>query len=716
MTDIIRAPVTLGDRASEDGVSSATIFANELSRDGVSVDIEGMDFSNYEKNPVVLYAHDFSGRTESGGLPIARTLRLTRTADGRVRAEFEFLEGDAFAERVRNAWNRGFLRGASIGWRPIETRPGQGGPNGKGVRVVRSELIEWSIVAVPADPDALRGAHSLVMRQLVSAGSDDDAAGWTGIIGESDSRERDTHTNTNREAAMPDTEIQDINRTINQVRDFARERVDALSGDVGLLREENERLRAEVAAIQEQRRATRRAEIARADDGERGIRIASGRFAGYSPLDVGIMRSVAHSHRKDPDAPHARAWSLQLGEATRALVADITPEAVDRHFQSIERRLRAAYVPQTANGNWGARPRDPEMQYREVIRPTLEAMREVAMQAVTRAATDSTTAGAGDELVPTLERAELWMDVNLQTLVGGIIPTFPMPSQPFDIPTQLGDVNFYPGVENAAATATALSTAKATLTARELVAQAPFSFSLDEDNALPSLVAEIRASLVRNSAETLDDIILNADTTATNGINADEATLSASSAGKAHLLLGYDGLLHLPLVDNTAMSNDHGAAVSDDMFNEIRAKLGRYGVRPSELAWIMDVNTFIRAQSVDAFRTMDKLGPNATVLTGMLGAVEGIPVIVSEQMRLADVDGKVTDGGNTSDTGRLLLVNRNQWAQGYRRQPTVDVTRDPSRRQTVVTVSFRHALTERTGKRSSATHTALQYNITGVAG
>ena len=62
MADITRTPVTLGDRASEDGVSSATIFANELSRDGVSVDIEGMDFSNYEKNPVVLYAHDFSGR------------------------------------------------------------------------------------------------------------------------------------------------------------------------------------------------------------------------------------------------------------------------------------------------------------------------------------------------------------------------------------------------------------------------------------------------------------------------------------------------------------------------------------------------------------------------------------------------------------------------------------------------------------------------------
>ena len=133
---------------------------------------------------------------------------------------------------------------------------------------------------------------------------------------------------------------------------------------------------------------------------------------------------------------------------------------------------------------------------------------------------------------------------------------------------------------------------------------------------------------------------LNADTTTTNNINADGATISTSDAAKAQWLVGYDGIIHLPLVDNTSQSNDHNAAVSDDMFNVIRAKLGKYGARPSELAWVMDVNTFIRAQSISEFRTMDKLGPNATLLTGMLGAIEGIPVIVSEQMKLADTDGK----------------------------------------------------------------------------
>ena len=59
--------------------------------------------------------------------------------------------------------------------------------------------------------------------------------------------------------------------------------------------------------------------------------------------------------------------------------------------------------------------------------------------------------------------------------------------------------------------------------------------------------------------------------------------------------------------------------------------------------YVCDINTFIRSLSVDNFRTLDKFGPQATVLTGQLGSVEGIPVIVSEQMALADADGKVTD-------------------------------------------------------------------------
>ena len=331
-----------------------------------------------------------------------------------------------------------------------------------------------------------------------------------------------------------------------------------------------------------------------------------------------------------------------------------------------------------------------------------------------KAALDSTSPGLGDELVGAAEASALWADVNLETLIAPLFSRVDMPTNPFEIPLQLGGVNWYPGAENTAITGSAPATARQTLTAHELVAEVPWSLTLDED-AVIAMADEVRGSLVRNAVEVIDDVLLNADTTATNNINADGATITSSSAGQAQWLVGFDGLLHLPLVDNTAQANNHNAAVSDDMFNEVRGKLGKYGVRPSELAYIMDVNTYIKSLAVDNFRTLDKLGPNATLLRGQLGAVEGIPVIVSEQMATADADGKVTDGGAANTKGRLLITNRTQWRLGYRRELLIETTRDIQKRQNIMVVSMRLAFMERTGSRSTATHTALQYNITGVA-
>ncbi|MCY4416031.1 MAG: phage major capsid protein [Chloroflexi bacterium] len=379
-------------------------------------------------------------------------------------------------------------------------------------------------------------------------------------------------------------------------------------------------------------------------------------------------------------------------------------------------------------GSVGDRPRVPFGKYHGMDALDLACVRSVLAsqqrepgdanprlladwQANLKAAMDSTTAGSGDELVATGEAAALWADINVDTHVASLFTRVDMPTNPFEIPLQLGSVSWYPGAENTATTETALTTARQTLTARELVAEVPWSLTLDED-AVIAMAAEVRSTLVRNAVEVIDDVLLNADTTTQNNINADGATIAASTAGKAHWLLGFDGLLHLPLVDNTGQGNDHSAGPSADMFNEVRGRLGKYGVRPSELAYIADVGTYIKSLGVDEFRTLDKLGPQATLLNGQLAQVDGIPVIVSEQMAKSDADGKVTDGGNSNTKGRLLVVNRTQWRLGFRRELMIETTRDIQKRQNIMVVSMRLAFMERTGTRSSATHTALQYNIT----
>ena len=102
------------------------IAANERARTAPEIDLAGLRFDNYRRNPVVMWAHDATGRSPSGGLPIGRTLSIERAADGGIIAEFEFLEDDPFAQRIRNAWDKGFLQAASISWLPVESVPVQG--------------------------------------------------------------------------------------------------------------------------------------------------------------------------------------------------------------------------------------------------------------------------------------------------------------------------------------------------------------------------------------------------------------------------------------------------------------------------------------------------------------------------------------------------------------------------------------------------------------
>ena len=146
-------------RALDDNLYRVTIAANEHIRQLPDLDFGGLSTENYAKNPVVMWAHDVVGHSPSGGLPIGRTLKLDKTSKGRIIADFEFLDQDPFAQRVKNAWDRGFLQAASISWLPVKGEPVEDGR----WRDTRSELLEWSIVAVPADPDALRKAHRRMM-------------------------------------------------------------------------------------------------------------------------------------------------------------------------------------------------------------------------------------------------------------------------------------------------------------------------------------------------------------------------------------------------------------------------------------------------------------------------------------------------------------------------------------------------------------------------
>lgn len=332
-------------------------------------------------------------------------------------------------------------------------------------------------------------------------------------------------------------------------------------------------------------------------------------------------------------------------------------------------------------------------------------------------ALDSTTAGAGDELVPTNLMPRLWDDFFLASKVMGLLQRIDMPTNPFDVPLGLGAITWRKGVQNTAVSQSNPNTAKVTLTATELVTEQAWSYTLEED-AVVALAPAIRARLAQSGAEIMDDFALNADATAsaTGNINLDDATPPADSY---YLTDGQDGIRHQWLVDNSSgVGVDENGALEDATIVAELADMGKYAADPMNLAFICDVSTYLAgflssasgAPGVNTI-TLDKFGAGAVVMTGQLASYRGIPIVVSASHPLTEADGKVSATAGNNTKGSLSIVNRMMWYVGFRRNLLIETDRDIQRRQYIMVTSMREAIGA-WGTRSSNTHTGGIFNIT----
>lgn len=138
------------DAAKKDGIYRFTITTNKVNRNSRSINIEGLSTENYERNGVVLYGHD------NFGLPIGRMVSLTKKVKS-IDAALEFDVADEFAAKVKGKVDRGFMRAVSIGFLPLETRQLESETFGpwKDYEVTKADLLEISIVSIPANPNTL---------------------------------------------------------------------------------------------------------------------------------------------------------------------------------------------------------------------------------------------------------------------------------------------------------------------------------------------------------------------------------------------------------------------------------------------------------------------------------------------------------------------------------------------------------------------------------
>lgn len=135
-----------------------TISTGAIDREQDKIALDGWDLRNFKRNPVVLWGHDASR------LPIGRAADLV-IEDGALKATVDFIpfdlpEGGAFAESVYRLARGGFIAATSVGFRPLKWSYSTDKDRGAddwfpGIDFNEQELVELSIVTVPANPEAL---------------------------------------------------------------------------------------------------------------------------------------------------------------------------------------------------------------------------------------------------------------------------------------------------------------------------------------------------------------------------------------------------------------------------------------------------------------------------------------------------------------------------------------------------------------------------------
>jgi hypothetical protein len=145
----VEASSARGDEAE------ATATTGGLDRTSDIVRPEGAETEHYERNPVIFYGHAHTG---ADSVPIAMATALGRTGDGwRIRWRWNTDEKYDLAQRVRRAWDGGFLRTLSIGFKPLRWEPNAAG----GTTFTAWEWLETSIVPIPANAEASRELKAL---------------------------------------------------------------------------------------------------------------------------------------------------------------------------------------------------------------------------------------------------------------------------------------------------------------------------------------------------------------------------------------------------------------------------------------------------------------------------------------------------------------------------------------------------------------------------
>ena len=545
--------------------------------------------SNFEKNPIILFNHDYNK-------PIGRATGLKVTEHGlEMKAKISKSAPDSVAQLVKE----GILGAFSVGFRIKDADYLE---ETDGLKIKDAELFEVSVVSVPCNQAA---TFSLAKSFDSTKEYEDFKKTFTNSVdlaGQSLAKDEDsfeasdtpdgTEKSVQKEMIMSEVQTPEID-------------LDAFAKKVA------EETAAKIAIRQAEEKAAAEAEAKAAEDAEqeKAAQEAEVKSAITTGIETGTEKLLADFQKDLNDRNNSM-------EETLAKYKQELEEKSDEIAKMREsKKVFADRAEKSDISKWG---QDFLNAHMLGVMTRKGWNTQYAMDLQEKAGINYTANAADiDQEVSNLIEKEIQNELKVAALfreipVNGAATVLPISVdvEPATFATNATSGN----LENRGASDSTYKPKQVILNADRLISSTFMDNEVDEQvliNLMPMLIEGV----ARAHGRAVENAILNGNGSNISGLDGHAAAATAK----------HDA-------DGSSVASGNFATMTAAELLAARKQMGKYGLTPSDIVYIVSQAMYYDLLSDSAFQTLDEVGNDLAVrVTGSLGAVFGSPVVVSEE-------------------------------------------------------------------------------------
>ena len=589
---------------------------NALDRAGDIIEAEAWTkggLENFKNNPVLLFNHDHNK-------PIGRATGLEVTDKGlEISGRISKAAGE-----IKDLVKDGVLGAFSVGFR---VKDADYMTETDGYKIKDAELFEVSVVSVPCNQGATFSLaksfdtmedYEKFKKQFIKANSVD-SADAVKVEQPSGEKSQKMETDMSEEKMNPETSPEfDLDK-------FATEAAEKAVAQYAMKQ-------AELKAAEEKAQAEAAEEAAKVEANEKAVQeakqeeqksVIQAGLSGAEKLMSDVEKRVNEKHE-------------DLQEVVKSLESQLSEKSEE--IMNI-RESKRIFSDRTGTGDWKKAFENDIMDAKFLGLATGRGFdtdySKGVMEKVNNMSGVAVSSGDFEQVVSTnVER-----DIQNELVLAPLFREIPMSSANMIIPI-LPDSGYAEFTANQAASGSSphgnlaqrgdaynpgsaggIDMAEKTLSTVKLISKSFIGNETEEDAIMPILPL-IRESMVRSHARAIENAILA-------GNNSANGVFSSGS---------FDGLIQLAAQDDS--SGTHATASGTAFASEsltasnlldMRKKMGKYGINPSEVLYIVNQQEYYNLLSDAEFQDANLVGDMATKLSGEIGQVFGSRILLVDE-------------------------------------------------------------------------------------